>query len=163
MSLFNGKILEARYMDTEYSVVEVLYEDDDGKVYSYALRPDSENQEWKDLVADGWDQDKLIEKTVEYKRAASAAHNLQVNAAAKLLLKEKFGYTQDGEDDTRPNSNFSWDHFFDVMNTDKDEIFKFKIWAFESERMKDATAETKTNLRKAATFIDAIKVYESVL
>lgn len=161
MAEFSGKIIEVHYMDTEYSIVEVLYEGDGGKVYSYALRANSENKDYQDLLAEGWDTDKIIEETVAFKKAASAAWNLQVNAAAKILLKEKFGYTEEGE--SAANKDFSWDHFFDVMNTDKGEIFKFKIWAFESERMKDATAETKTKLRQAVTFIDAIKIYEAFL
>ena len=159
MADFSGKIVDAHYMSQDYSVIRVRYEED-GKLYVYNLNHDPDHQDWKDLVAEGWDDEKLAESTKEYKRASAAAHNYEVNQAAKLLLKEKFGYEEQSE---KKNTEFSWDRFFDKMNTNKDEIFKFKIWAFESERMKDATAQMKKDLRKTKTIAEAIAVYESVI
>ena len=161
MAEFSGKIVSAQFIDEEYSIIKVVY-DNEGTLTVYNLDVNPDHPDYKDLVSEGWDLEKIIEETAEIKRAQSAAFNEQVNYAAKLLLRERFGYS-DEEGSGEKTTEFSWDYFFDTMNTDKDEIFKFKIWAFESEKMKEASAELKRDLRKAQTFIDAIKIYEQLL
>jgi hypothetical protein len=157
-SEFSGKIISVQYIDSGHTLMKVVY-DDNGSLSVFDL--DANHAYYPELEKEGWDTEKIIEETAAIKQAQSAAFNAQVSAAAKILLEEKFGYTDSGENSV--NSNFSWDHFFDTMNTDKDEMFKFKIWAFESERMKEASAELKRDLRKAQTFIEAIKIYEQLL
>lgn len=162
MAIFSGKIVTAHYIDTEYSMIELIYEGADGNLHSHALRSDPNNPEFQALLADGWDEEKLFEGTAEYKRRSSAAHNIEVNRAARLLIKEMYGYSEDEEELEPVDQNFSWDYFFDEMNNNKDEIFRFKIWAFESEKMKNVDQETKKKLRKAANILEAIKIYEAI-
>ena len=91
MALFSNKIIDARYMNAEYSIVEILYTHDDGLVYSHALEVDENSSDWKDLQAEGWSGEKLIESTTEYKRAQSHAYNLQVNESARKIAQEMLG------------------------------------------------------------------------
>jgi hypothetical protein len=72
-------------------LVELTYTGDDGNIYAHALRVDPHNQEWLDLLAEGWDQSRLLDGTAEYKRQASADFNSQVNAAARQLAEEMLG------------------------------------------------------------------------
>lgn len=162
MAIFSGKIITAHYIDPEYSVVELTYTGEDGNVYAHALKADPDNLEWQALLEEGWDQDKLLNGTADYKRASSASFNREVNFAARLLIEEKFGYTEDDSEVADINKQFSWDNFFKDMNNNKDEIFKFKIWAFESKKMQDVSAELKRDLRKATSLIEAIKIYDSI-
>jgi hypothetical protein len=170
MALFSGKIIEAHYIDHEYSIVEILYAGDDGNVYSHALRADPNNQEWKDLIADGWDQDKLAEGTAEYKRQTSASFNIEVNAAAKLIVneilvserkaiikkvqnlteKEKSLENLDRSTRNKTQDMLSevWSHVLE-QNTDKDMLFQFKLWVLEQDFIKNATKEEKSAVRKA--------------
>lgn len=179
MALFSGKIVEARYMDTEYSIVEILYEGDDGNVYSHALRPDPENQDWKDLVADGWDQDKLIEQTVAYKRSASSAFATQVNDAAKALVDQLLAQKSETQSDfdvlslaklsnlndqayeKRKEADLQGQSIYNFIvdnNTDKDELFKFKMWVLDLNFIKDKDKETKAKLRKVKTILDGLSM-----
>lgn len=163
MAEFSGKVVSATFVDPEYSIIKVRYEDNDGNLTVYNLAANPDSQDYKDLLAEGWDTEKIIEETAEEKRAQSAAFNREINYAARLLIEEKFGYTEDESEETSEvNQKFSWDHFFDTMNFNKDEIFKFKIWAFESKKMEGASAEVKRDLRKAATLLEAIKIYEAI-
>lgn len=183
MALFSGKILEAHYMDTEYSIVEILYEGDDGKVYSYALRPDPENQEWKDLISDGWDQDKLIEQTVEYKRVQGGAFAEQVNAAAKALVDQLLAKKSETQSDfdvlsLAKASNLNAEeyekrkeaelqgtdiyNFIVDKNSDKDELFKFKMWALDLDFVKSQDTETKAALRKVQTILDGLSMINTL-
>lgn len=169
MALFSGKIITAHYIDTEYSMIELMYEGEDGNLYSHALRVDPSNPEYQALLDDGWDEDKLSDGTAEYKRRSMAAFNREVLQAAQILIREKYGYAEDDGDGSVDadliDPSFSWDTVFDkidTMNHNKEEIFKFKIWAFESKKMKNASQEVKKELRKATTLIDSLKIYISV-
>jgi hypothetical protein len=160
MAEFSGKVVSAEFIDAEYTLIKVRYEEN-GVLNVYQLFANPDHPDYQALLEEGWDADKIVEETAASKRAQSAAWNTEVNNAAKILLKEKFGYDQEGEDSE--NKLFSWEYFFEVMNNNTDKIFEFKIWGFESEKMKNATEETKTNFRKAKTFVEAIKIYETVL
>jgi hypothetical protein len=184
MALFSGKIIEAHYMDPEYSLVEVLYTGDDGNVYSHALRADPNNQEWKDLIADGWDQDKLAEGTAEYKRGSAADFNTAVNSVAKemvnqLLVKEterlskleekalnKLNRLNNLEYENRKAEVASSTEVYDYIlkvNEDKDELFKLKLWALEHEIVKTADKETKSAIRKATKITQVFSLIDTLL
>jgi hypothetical protein len=177
MALFSGKIVEARYMDTEYSIIEILYEGADGNVYSHALRPDPENQDWKDLITEGWDQDKLIEETVKYKKSASSAFATQVNEAAKALVDKMLAQKSETQSDLdvlslaqarnateqeyekRKESDLQGQSVYNFIvdkNSDKDELFKFKMWALDLDFVKDKDKETKAKLRKVQSILDGL-------
>lgn len=179
MAEFSGKIIEVHYMDTEYSIVEVLYEGDDGKVYSHALRADSENKDYQDLLAEGWDTNKIIEETVASKKAQSATWNIQVNAAATALVKElltketeklsdfeklalsKLSESSYYQYEKRRNSDLEGQDIYNFIvnkNTDKDELFKFKLWALELDFVKDKDKETKLKLRKVQTILEGLSI-----
>lgn len=172
MALFSGKIIEARYMDAEYSIVEILYEGDDKNVYSHALRPDPENADWIDLIADGWDQDKLIKQTFVYKKTAGSAFAEQVNTAAKALVDQLLASKSETQSDVdvlslakvnnlnaqeyekRKEAELQGTDIYNFIvdkNADKDELFKFKMWALDLDFVKSKDKETKAALRKVQT------------
>lgn len=160
MAEFSGKVVSAVYMDPEYSMIKVRFEDGDNLAV-YNLMNNENDPDYKDLLAEGWDHEKIVDETAELKRAESAAFNFEVHEAAKVLLVEKYGFGEENESKDA-ESSFTWEDFFDRMNSDKDEIFKFKIWAFESEKMKSVSPEVKRELRKAPSLIEALNVFNSV-
>lgn len=161
MALFSGNIETAYYINEDYSLIEIVYTDENGDLTNHMIEADTGHPDYKDLVAEGYDEEKLFIETAEHKRKYSRAFNMQVHDAAKVLLEEKFGFKDDSVAPEEKEDSFTWTQFFTTMNEDKSELFKFKIWAFESERMKDATSDQKKTLRKAKTLIDAINVYDS--
>lgn len=183
MAEFSGKIVEARYTDVEYTIVEVLYRGDDKNTYSYALRANPESQDWIDLIADGWDQDKLIEQTIAYKRAASNAWNEQVNAAASALIDQLLAQKSDTQSEfdvlslaQLSNLNaeeyekrqeaeaYGYDIYNFIMdkNLDKDELFKFKMWALDLDFVKSKDTETKSALRKVQSILDGLTMINNL-
>lgn len=179
MALFSGKIIEAHYIDPEYSVVEVLYEGDDGKLYSHALRVDPNNQEWLDLLAEGWNHDKLADGTAEYKRVSSADFNRSVHDLAKAMVKEllaseteklsmleekaliKLNKLNNLEYEARKEEDLSQQDVYAYIldrNEDKDELFKFKLWALELDMVKNTDKETKAMIRKSQSILEGFSL-----
>jgi hypothetical protein len=184
MALFSGKIIEAHYIDTEYSIVEVLYTGDDGNLYSHALRVDPHNQEWLDLLAEGWNLDKLADGTAEYKRASSASFNSSVNSLAKELVKElltkesetlskleekalnKLNRLNELEYESRKSEIASTTDAYEHIlskNEDKDELFKFKLWALEQEIVKNADKDVKSSIRKVTKITEGFSILNNLL
>ena len=170
MAIFSEKIIEAHYIDLEYSLIEIIYEGEDGKLYSHALKVDPDNKDYQDLLADGWDLDKLVDDTAEYKRRTSAYFNTEVNAAAKMLVyeilaneKENLAKAKKALDEKGKNlENLDrntrlkvqdmiaevWAHIHQ-NNKDKDMLFKIKLWVLEQDFMQSASKEEKYAIRKA--------------
>ena len=161
MALFSGRILDAHYIDPEYSIVELTYTGEDDMVYAHALRVDPNNPEWQALLEEGWDQDKLTEGTAEYKRQASADFNSQVNEMARKLVEEILESKKDLKKDLVQTDNEIF-NFVLNSNQDKEELFKFKIWALELDEMKLASKEQKSEIRKAKSIIEGFWILSNI-
>lgn len=181
MAIFSGKILTAHYIDPEYSIVELTYTGEDGGVHAHALRVDPENPEWQALLADGWDQERLLDGTVEYKRQASADFNSQVNEVARKLAKEMIGMKELEQQKADLESKIStqektllsldqnikiktnqvnsgiYDHLVGI-NEDKEELFKFKLWALEQEAVQKSDKDIKSKIRKCTNIIEGLSI-----
>jgi hypothetical protein len=169
MAEFSGKIISAQYIDAEYSMIKVTYEHD-GMPVVYNLDANPDHHDYQDLLAEGWTQEKIIEETAEVKKAQSAAFNVEVHAAAKLMVdellaKEKENLEKIARDLDIKGSNLEdldrntrektqnmiaevWTHIVHT-NTDKDTLFKFKLWLLEQDFVKDSSKEEKSAIRKA--------------
>lgn len=184
MAIFSGKIITAHYINPEYSVVELTYTGDDGNVYAHALTVSEDNPEWKALLEDGWDHDKLAEGTAEYKRQSSFDFNTQVNSAAKEMVKEmlaqeterlskleekalnKLNKLNNLEHDARIAADVANQDIYNYIlnhNEDKDELFKFKLWALELETIKNSDKETKSKIRKVTKITEGMSLLHTVL
>jgi len=45
-----------------------------------------------------------------------------------------------------------------VADTDKDNLFKFKLWALENSIMQSATKEEKSKIRKASSILEGLSI-----
>lgn len=151
MAEFSGKILSAVYANPEYTMVKVRYDDGNG-VCIYNLTPDPDNPDFQALEAEGWTQERLIEETAEAKMAESRAFNIQVNEAAKKLIEEQFKETDAKLEESEDYFNF-------ILNdVDKDNLFKAKLWALETEVIKSASKEQKAKIRKSKSLLELFAV-----
>lgn len=57
--------------------------------------------------------------------------------------------------------NKVWDGLL-AANENKDDVFKFKLWALEQEKAQNATADQKKELRKQTTLFDCIAYFNSL-
>ena len=159
MTEFSGRIISAEYMNAEYSLIKVRY-DDDGKNAIYHLEVDPNNADFQALEADGWDAEKIIDATAESKRVQSNAWNLEVNAAAKQLVTEmKEEYAADTKQLTEKSAIYNYVAF----DEDKDNLFRFKLWALETDLMKASSKSDKSKLRKSKTILEGLSVIHSVV
>ena len=191
MAEFSGKIISAEYMNAEYSLIKVRY-NDDGMNAIYHLEVDPNNADFQALEADGWNAEKIIDATAESKRVQSNAWNLEVNAAAQQIAEEMIGTivlkkekseldvkvkdAQIALDESQEKLDKIGGQEFDAVkrskNTifqfiwdaddNKDELFKFKLWALELDFVKTANKSVKSSIRKAKTIIDGFIILKSI-
>lgn len=183
MAEFSGKVVDAQFVDAERSIIKVLYEQDELiMVYNLDVNPD--HPDYKELMSEGWDLEKIVESTAEYKRAESAAFNIEVNQAAKMLVdeilaseKEILANEKQVLDNTKKDlADLSrstrmnvqdmlaevWTHIFD-SNTDKDMIFKFKLWVLEQDFVKEISKEQKSAIRKATRVTQLFSIIDDLI
>ena len=155
---FSGKIINATYADEAHSIIKVRYEDN-GQINIWNVTNDPNLEDYKELMSEGWDPARILDETIELKKAESKAFNILVNESARELLKGMKKETKNQEAvDTLNDSHFD----FIVNTTDKDVLFKFKIWALETEDMKAASKEHKSRIRKAKTMLEAFSILNEV-
>lgn len=194
MAYFSGKINTAYYMSEDYSVIEIVYTDEDQDMkLKHIMQVDTEAQEYKDLVAEGYDELKLIEETAKYKREHAKVFGSLVNAQAQALAEEMLGMKhmmdqkaqlekdtaelnktkektektllsldQDVKIKTNKVDHALYDYIRD-NNQNKEELFKFKLWALEQDVVKAADKKVKSTIRKATRITEAMAIIDSII
>ena len=192
MAEFDGKVVDAQFVDEEHSIIKVLYEQDELiMVYNLDVNPD--HPDYKQLMSEGWDLEKIAESTAEYKKAESAAFNIEVNEAARALAQEMLGMKvlQDERDrlaaekeklgeqvnskeevligldkevkiKTNQVDSAYFEHLWEI-NENKEELFKFKLWALELDAVKDAGKEIKSSIRKATRISQGLAIIDALM
>lgn len=190
MAIFSDKIVDVVYANPEYTLIKIRYEDDDGNVCPHVIDVDPNHSDFQALEAEGWDSEKINESTAEWKRAQSQAWNIEVNTAAKeiamqmvgsdALLKEKERLEKetgklavkleeanvDYSDAKRKVGNTADAIVYEYMlefNEDADSLFKVKLWALETEIVKNADKATKSSIRKAKRITQLISIIDNII
>lgn len=192
MAEFSGKVVDAQFIDNEHSIIKVLY-DQDGSLHVYNLDVNPDHPDYKELMSEGWDLEKIAESTAEYKKAESAAFNIEVNTAARALAQEMIGMKvlQDERDrlaaekeklgeqvsskeetligldkevkiKTNQADSAYFEHLWEI-NENKEELFKFKLWALELDAVKDAGKEIKSSIRKATRISQGLAIIDALM
>jgi len=177
MAEFSGAVDAAYYMDENYSLIEVVYTNPNNEKVNYMVEV-GDNADYNALVSEGWDPEKLVETTSEFKRESAREFGELVNAQAQALAEEMLGMrflmerkeilekqtaeldqqTQEKENqllsldqDVKVKTN-KVDHavydFIRDNNESKEELFKFKLWALEQDVVKKSDKSIKSSIRK---------------
>lgn len=176
MAEFSGKVISAEFIDAEYTVIKVRYEENNVlNVYQLYANPD--HPDYQDLLKEGWDTDKIIAETVASKRRQQSAWNIQVNTAAKAIIDQMLASKSETQSDfdvlslaqarnateqeyeKRKEADLQGQSVYNFIvdkNADKDELFKFKMWALDLDFVKDKDKETKAKLRKVQSILDGL-------
>ena len=165
MAEFSNKIIDAYYINADYSLIEILFKDDNDKIHSYAVQADPEQNSYKEFLAEGWDLDRLVDSTAEYKRRSSATLNTVIQKAADELVKASELYQVEKKHNEIEAIQTMDDEFFNILfnnNKDKEFIFKFKLWALQLDSIKKSSKEVKTNLRKAKSIFEGMEIINGV-
>ena len=192
MAEFSGKILSAVFMSEEHDMIKIRYEDGD-VISVFNVEVDENNQDYKALLDEGWDLQRIVDETAEEKKSESHAFNLMVNAAAQQILEEtratrrheidahkeildkdfnkkkkKFEsemnlVIKNREDLIKHFKEKTEDYFAHIAeDTDKDTLFRFKLWALETKDLKETSKELKSKMRKAKTMIEGFAVLHEI-
>ena len=192
MAEFSGKVLSVEYIDPEHTMLKVRYASD-GKNVIYHMSTNPDSQDFKDLLAEGWDAEKIMEDTAESKRIQSEAYNTEINQAARVLAQEMLGIKalQDERDilaaekeklnntvsekekiligldkEVKVKTNAVDTAFFEALwdiNESKEELFKFKLWALELDEIKNGDKSVKSAIRKVNRISQGMAILDSIL
>jgi len=192
MAEFSGAINTAYYINEEYTLIEVVYTNDDGEKINYMIEADG-NADHKALIEEGYDEETLLDRTSEYKRVHAGEFGALVNAQAQALAEEMLGMKHMMErkaqleeqteklgeqaeekrktllsldQDVKVKTN-KVDHalydFIRENNDNKEELFKFKLWALEQEEVKAADKKVKSSIRKATRITEAMAIVDALI
>ena len=155
MAIFSKNIITAHFINEDYTIIEILYKVKDD-VHSHVVETDPTQLDYKALLDEGWDADKLAKGTEQYKREQSLEFNNTIQASVDAILEQtKMSITPaEGMRDISSD-------MFNIMlekNTDKDMLFKFKLWALELDDIKKSTKATKTEIRKSKSILEGMAV-----
>ena len=168
-------VITAYYYNDDYSDIEVLYSIGD-KIHSAVIEADPNQSDYKDLAAAGYDTDKLAEGTEKYKREQSASFNNLIQDQVNFLLEEAQGELKIqlqaiesdivvGKQDLKRLALSVDSDLYDTLldsNGDKDNLFKFKLWALELEFIKSSGKATKSRIRKAKSVFEGMGIVDEV-
>ena len=192
MAEFSGAVETAYYMNEDYTLIEIVYKNSNDELIKYMIEV-GDNADYEALVAEGYNEEELVERTSEYKRVHGKEFGELVNAQAQSLAEEMLGMrflmerkqilekqtaeldqqTQEKENqllsldqDVKVRTN-KVDHavydFIRDNNESKEELFKFKLWALEQDVVKEADKSVKSSIRKAPRITSAMVIYDSLI
>ena len=192
MAEFSGAVETAYYMNEDYTLIEIVYKNSNDELIKYMIEV-GDNADYEALVAEGYNEEELVERTSEYKRVHGKEFGELVNTQAQALAEEMLGMrflmerkqilekqtaeldqqTQEKENqllsldqDVKVRTN-KVDHavydFIRDNNESKEELFKFKLWALEQDVVKEADKSVKSSIRKATRITSAMVIYDSLI
>jgi len=155
MAEFSDNIIDVFYFDQEKTIINVEWRGKDEKIRRFFVNVDEKDSNYRDLVAEGWDEDKIEESTREYRRRARKAFEKEC-----MLIAEREGIIDTTE--------LGFTKVFDFLNRSEDEIgaeelFKFKIEAFDNQAVVECTdTSVKRAIRQAKTYKEVIDIVMSI-
>lgn len=192
MAEFSGKIVSAFYANEAHDLVKIRW-DDNGTLNVYHLPVDVNNADFQALQEEGWNAEKLLDEMAEELRGQSQAFNTIIQEQAKALAKEMLGMNvlekekkrleeERAQLDSKVNekeqvligldkevkvkTNAVDTAFFQSLweiNENKEELFKFKLWALELEAVKNAGKDIKTSIRKATRISQGLAIVDALI
>lgn len=155
MAVFKNKILDAYFINQERSTIRVEYSDGGPARRGFILPRDEKNADFQALEAEGWTVKRVLENTEKMEDQRKRLFNTRVNEVASDMIKQnKKIKTKD--------AGLSWDSILE-KNEDKDEIFNFKMWALETDLVKNAPADLKKRIRKARTILEGMSILNNCM
>ena len=155
MAEFSGNIIDVFFFDQEKSIINVEWRGADEKIRRFFVNVDEKDSNYRDLVAEGWDEEKVEESTREYRRRARKAFEKEC-----MLIAEREGIIDTG--------GFSFAKVFGFINQSPEdisaeELFKFKIEAFDNQLVVDCEdTSIKRSIRQAQTYKEVIDIVLSL-
>lgn len=175
-------VLQARYLDPENTMIEVLYNGDDGKTrkFNFPARPTT-SRHWKILKETGWTAAKLKTQTIEWVRsqrrmqekfAASLSKSMAEKGIAEGVAAVQVAEAQKYDDRIQDITSASQSgdqpigadlySLIKEVNSNDEAVFKFKLAALEDESLFEGMTKTaektkRREIRKAKTIAEVME------
>jgi hypothetical protein len=154
MAIFSNKIKEVSFYNSDKTVIEILYNDNNNLV-SYLILVDFQNADFKDLLSE-----------IDLEQIEKNTKNKQ-----KIYKQQLKTYLNNVNDSLKHQAENSDEKFLERLEKflfefdDKDDelLFKLKLKMFENIKLKSCNDnEKKSKIRTATTPIQLIKEFENV-
>jgi len=155
MAEFSNNIIDVFYFDQEKTIINIEWRCGDDKIRRFFCPVDEKDANYRDLVAEGWDEDKIEEATREYRRRARKGFEKEV-----MLIAEREGIIDSTE------LGFKKIYGLLAMTEDDitaEELFKFKIEAFDQEVVVNCEdSDLKRKIRQAKTYKEVLDIVTAI-
>ena len=168
-------VVTAHFKNKDYTVVEVLYKKpDNDKIYTGFFDITEQPNLLKKLNQIGFDEEKLVDNTIENRRAQSRAYNQNIEKKAREMMN--FPYLQSKIKDLENNivtkmqdlevvkktkEEEFWQEIYD-QNKDPNKLFTLKLWVLsQSEFITDKSVKTK--IRKSKSIFEVFSLLHNRL
>lgn len=167
--IFNDSIVMARFSNEKNDIIEVtfLFE---GNPQVWYIDVDPSHQDYKALMDEGWDIERIQKATIEFNRTQSRLLNKTIDAQLveyKKELRKEFQRELDRRLGEMREVEVTKSQLFKaVIDSNKDEevIFKVKLAIFDLPEIKSLKDRAgKMRLRKAKTLIQTLAIFEELL
>jgi hypothetical protein len=154
MAIFSNKIREASFFNTDKTLVEILYNENNNTV-SYLITVDFQNPDFKDLMSE-IDLEQIEKNTKDKQKIYKQQLKTYLNNVTDSL---KYQAENSDEKFLERLEKF----FFEFNEKDDELLFKLKLKMFESIRLKSCNdVEKKSKIRNANTPLQLIKEFENI-
>lgn len=176
-------ILEAKYINRESTIIEVLHETKESGVLVDIIEVGS--LQYNTLLEAGWNEEKIVATTAEWKRAQAkimhdnavaylgkAYYEKEANFEKQLAFKEaeleqKYSkITKDMQTQYEKTREYYGIGLLDnlFLNNENNELlFQIKLEVLEKEEIKAADKQFKSKIRKAKKVSDVIRLICEIL
>lgn len=149
MAEFSNNIIDVYYFDQEKSIINVEWRGADEKIRRFFVTVDETDANYRDLVAEGWNEDKVEASTKEYRRRARKAFEKEC-----MLIAAREGIIDTSELGFKKIYSFLKSSAEEI---DAERLFKFKIEAFDEEAVVNCdNTEVKRAIRQAKTYKEVV-------
>jgi len=173
--IYYDNIVDVRFKNPEYTVIEVLYKKhDDARQYATFVDITQNEKAYRKVQDAGWSLEKIISSTEDSKRSQSRAYNLLTNKVAFEMAKS-LEVDQLSPEPEKPKELVSENHkkaleemkIFDLIkikNQDSYEMFKIKVWVMKQDEVKESTLpDLREKIAKSTSVFECLSIFNEVL
>ena len=153
MAIFSEKIVGAKFMNSDNTIIEVLYTEGDD-IIPFILEVDYSNNDFKDLIEE-YTLEQIELNTKEIREQQRKAFDDIIEARVKRRIENN-----EGKRGFLVSDIFT---FLDEKADDPDFIFDFKIAMLDSELIMNLDdKEIKVKIRKSKSLFELLSIYGDI-
>lgn len=154
MAIFSKKIVSAKFINSDNTVIEVLYTEGDN-IIPFILEVDYSNNDFKDLI-DEYTLEQIETNTKEIREQQKKVFEEIIEARVKQRTKDAV----EGEKVLLSSDIFT---FLDEKANDPDFIFDFKVAMLDSELISNLDdKKLKVKIRKSKSLFELLSIYGDI-